>query len=162
MKKMEEHQQEQMETGHGISRRDVLLGLGAAAATMAFSENTMAAMPGHDHSKHSAQQPAVLDATNNCTDKGTRCISHCLVAWTESDLELAACAKKVNEMNAICGGFSKLLAANSNHIKAYAKICKAVCKECAKECRKHDMHIECRECAEACESLVKVINKNFA
>lgn len=155
-------QHDQVETAHGVSRRDVLLGLGAAAATMAYSGNATAAMPGHDHSKHSAQQPKVLDAVNNCTDKGTRCISHCLVAWTESDLELADCAKKVNEMNAICDGFSKILAANSNHVKSYAKICKAVCNECAKECRKHDKHIECRECAEACETLVKVINKNFA
>lgn len=161
MKKIEE-QQFKKQTDNGMSRRDVLLGLGAAAASMAFSENAMAAMPGHDHSKHSAQQPAVLEATNICTDKGTRCISHCLVAWNEGDLDLAACARKVNEMNAICGGFSKLLAANSNHVKAYAMICKAVCKECAKECRKHDMHIECRECAEACETLVKAINKNFA
>jgi len=155
-------QHNQAETGHGVSRRDVILGLGAAAATMAYSGSVTAAMPGHDHSKHSAQQPKVLDAVNNCTDKGTRCISHCLVAWTESDLELAACAKKVNEMNAICDGFSKILAANSNHVKSYAKICKAVCKECAKECRKHDKHIECRECGKACESLVKLINKNFA
>lgn len=154
-----DEQQEQMETTHGISRRDVLLGLGAAAATMAYSGNVTAAMPGHDHSKHSAQQPNVLDASNDCTDKGTRCISHCLVAWTESDLELAACAKKVNEMNAICDGFSKLLAANSKHVRAYAHICKAVCKECAKECRKHDKHVECRECAGACEALVKAINK---
>ena len=156
MKKIEE-QKDQMQSDHGISRRDVLLGLGAAAATMAYSGSASAAMPGHDHSKHSAQQPKVLDAVNDCTDKGTRCISHCLVAWTESDLELAACAKKVNEMNAICDGYSKLLAANSHHAKAYGKICKAVCKECAKECRKHEKHVECRECAEACESLVKVI-----
>ena len=156
MQKLDEKQQEQ-----GISRRDVLLGIGAAAATMAYSGNAMAAMPGHNHSKHSAQQPKVLEATNNCTDKGTRCISHCLVAWTESDLELAACAKKVNEMNAVCGAFAKLLAANSGHLKAYARICKSVCKECAKECRKHDKHIECRECAKACETLVKAINKSF-
>ena len=91
MKKVEE----QMEADHGISRRDVLLGLGTAAATMAYSGNVMAAMPGHDHSKHSAQHTNVLDASNNCTDKGTRCISHCLVAWTESDLELAAVQKKL-------------------------------------------------------------------
>ena len=157
MKKIDE-QPEQIQTGHGVSRRDVLLGLSAAAATMAYSGNVAASMPGHNHSKHSAQQPKVLNAVNNCTDKGTRCISHCLVAWTESDLELAACAKKVNEMNAICGGFAKLLAANSNHVKAYAKICKSVCKECAKECRKHDQHVECRECAEACDSLVKALS----
>lgn len=145
-----------------ISRRDILLGLGATAATLAVSGNAMAAMPGHDHSKHSAQQPAVLDAANNCTYKGTLCISHCLVAWNEGDLDLATCAKKVNEMNAICEGFSNLLAANSNHVKDYVKICKSVCKECAKECRKHDQHIECRECAKACEALIKTIDKNFA
>ena len=162
MKKIIEPHQEKIETDHGISRRDVLLGLGAAAATMAYSGSAMAAMPGHDHSKHSAQQPKVLDAVNDCTDKGTRCISHCLVAWNEGDLELASCAKKVNEMNAICGAFSMLLAANSGHLKAYSSICKSVCNECAKECRKHDKHIECKECADACESLVKAIDKNMA
>ena len=160
MKKNETKQSNEKDVS--ISRRDVLFGIGAAAATLALSENALAAMPGHNHSKHSAQQPDVLNAVNNCTDKGTRCISHCLVAWNEGDLDLAACAKKVNEMNAICGGFSKLLAANSNHVNAYAKICKSVCDECAKECRKHDQHVECRECAEACEALIKAINKSFA
>lgn len=96
--------------------------LGATAASLAVSSNAMATMPGHDHSKHSAQQPSVIDTVNNCTDISIRCISHCLVAWNEGDLELAACAKKVNEMNAICDGFSKLLAANSKHVKDYAKI----------------------------------------
>lgn len=146
-----------------ISRREILLGLSSVAA-MAVGGSAMAAMPdhNHDHSKHATQQPAVLDAANNCTDKGTRCISHCLIAWNEGDLELAACAKKVNEMNAICDGFSKLLAANSNHVKDYAKICASVCNECAKECRKHDKHDECRACAEACETLVKAIDKSFA
>jgi len=159
MKKIEKKQA--VEKDDGISRREMLLGIGTAAATLAFSGNTMAEMPGHDHSKHSAQKPKVLNAVNICTDKGTRCISHCLVAWNEGDLELAACAKKVNEMNAICGGFSKLLAANSGHVKAYASICKSVCTECAKECRKHDQHKECKECAVACETLVKTINKSF-
>ncbi len=144
-----------------ISRREILLGLGSVAA-MSLGANAMAAMPEHDHSKHATQQPAVLDAANNCTDKGARCISHCLTAWNEGDLELAACAKKVNEMNAICDGFSKLLAANSSHVKDYAKICTSVCNECAKECRKHEKHDECRACAEACEALVKAIDTHFA
>lgn len=137
----------------GLSRRDLLLGLGAAS--LAYAGNSLAAMPGHDHSQHSARQPKILDAVNTCVDKGHRCISHCLVSWTEGDLELADCAKKVNEMNAICEGFSKLLAANSHHVEDYARICRSVCDECAKECRKHDQHIECRDCAEACEALVK-------
>ena len=62
MKKLEEQQPSEVE--HGISRRDVLFGLGAAAATLAISENAIAAMPGHDHSKHSAQQPAITTFKN--------------------------------------------------------------------------------------------------
>lgn len=150
-----------VKASRGISRRELLLGLGAAA-TLAYTSKATAAMPGHDHSKHSAQHPKVLDAVNSCVDKGERCIAHCLVSWTEGDLELADCAKKVHEMNTICGAFTQLLASNSGYVKDYARICQSVCEECAKECRKHDQHIECRECAEACESLVKVIKKNMA
>ena len=151
----------QVDNNDGISRRELLLGLGAAAA-VAYSGNATAAMPGHDHSKHKAQQPGVLDAANNCIDKGQRCIAHCMVAWTEGDLELAQCAKKVHEMQAICGAFSYLLASNSKYLKEYSRICRSVCQECAKECRKHDEHHECRHCAEACEAIIKAIDKAFA
>ena len=50
-------QKEQLEAEQGISRRDLLVGLGAAAATVAYSGNALAAMPGHNHANHSAQQP---------------------------------------------------------------------------------------------------------
>jgi Cys-rich four helix bundle protein (predicted Tat secretion target) len=140
----------------GISRRDMLLGMGAAAA-VAYTGTAASAMPGHDHSKHSAQLPDVLDATNACLDTGQRCIAHCLVSFQEGDLELADCASKVHEMQAVCGAFSYLLAANSGYSKAYAGICKKVCEDCEKECRKHKEHIECKACADACLELVDQI-----
>ena len=145
-----------------ISRREVILGLGAAASTLALSGTSMAEMSGHDHSKHSAKRPDVLDAASDCIDKGDRCIAHCLAAWNHGDLSLAACASKVNEMLAICGGFTMLLASNSKYVEEYASLCSAVCEECAEECRKHDDHKECRECGEACEALVDAIEKSFA
>jgi Cys-rich four helix bundle protein (predicted Tat secretion target) len=145
----------------GISRRDVLLTMGAVASA-AYTGAAVAAMPGHNHSKHTAQHPEVLDAANNCLDKGQRCIAHCLVSFMEGDTTLAKCASKVHEMQAICGAFSYLLAASSVYAKQYASICTAVCEDCAKECREHDEHHECRECAEACESIVKAIGKSFA
>lgn len=144
------------EPGSGISRRNMLFGLGAAAA-MAYTGNAVSAMPGHDHSKHSAQLPDVLDAMNNCLDKGQRCIAHCLVAFREGDVDLADCASKAHEMQAICGAFSYLLAANSEYIKAYAGICEQVCKDCEKECLKHKEHIECKACADACAEAVDQI-----
>ena len=156
-----EIQQEELKD-HQIRRREVMLGLGAVASTLAFSGNTMAEMSGHDHSKHSAKYPAVLDAASNCTDKGYRCLAHCLAAWNHGNLDLAECANKVNEMIAVCGGFTMLLASNSSYVNEYAKMCSSVCKDCADECRKHDDHLECRECAEACEELIDQIKINFA
>jgi Cys-rich four helix bundle protein (predicted Tat secretion target) len=152
---------ENMQHKQGISRRDVLLAMGAAASA-AYTGSAVAAMPGHNHSKHTARYPEVLDAANICLDKGQRCIAHCLVSFVEGDTTLAKCASKVHEMQAICGAFSYLLAANSVYSKEYAGICSAVCEDCAKECREHDEHHECRECAEACESIVKAIGKSFA
>ena len=138
-----------------LSRRKVLLGMGAAA--MAYAGNAMSAMPGHDHSKHSAQLPDLLDALNTCLDKGQRCIAHCLVAFKEGDVALAECAAKTHEMQAICDGFSYLVASNSEYIKDYAKVCEKVCNDCEKECLKHKEHIECKACADACAAVVDQI-----
>ncbi len=144
------------DSSNDISRREMLLGMGAVAA-MAYSGSAVSAMPGHDHSKHSAQLPELLDATNTCLDKGQRCIAHCLVAFQEGDTQLADCASKVHEMQAVCSGFSYLLAANSTYVKEFAKICERVCTDCEKECRKHEEHVECKQCAEACAATVDAI-----
>lgn len=141
----------------GISRRNMLLGLGAMA-TATYAGTAASAMQGHDHSKHTAQLPDILNAANSCLDKGQRCIAHCLVSFQEGSTDLAVCASKVHEMQAICGAFSYLLAANSNYIKAYASVCEQVCKDCEKECRKHEQHVECKACAEACAEMVDQIN----
>jgi Cys-rich four helix bundle protein (predicted Tat secretion target) len=152
-----------------LNRREVLIGMGAAAVGMSAVANASeggdhsqhADHKKHDHSKHSPQQPTVLDAVNGCLDKGQRCITHCLAAFQEGDLALADCAAKVHEMQAICAAFSYLLAANSGHIEAAAALCDAVCEECADECRKHDHHVECRECAEACETTIAEVRQVF-
>lgn len=141
----------------GISRREILWGIGAVA-TATYAGAAVSAMPGHDHSKHTAQLPDLLNATNECLDKGRRCIAHCLVSFQEGDLELADCAAKAHEMQAICGAFSYLLAANSKYVKAYAGVCEQVCKDCETECMKHKVHVECKACGEACAELVKQIS----
>jgi Cys-rich four helix bundle protein (predicted Tat secretion target) len=145
----------------GINRREVLLAMGAAA-TAAYAGSATAAIQGHDHSSHKPQHEDVLEATNDCTDKGQRCIAHCLVSFVEGDTELAKCAGKVHEMQAICGAFSSLVTANSVYSKDYAKICIAACEDCEKVCREHDEHFECKDCADACAALVKAIKKSMA
>ena len=161
MKNSDNSSPENKQKENGISRRDVLLGMGAAAS-LAYAGAASAAMPGHDHSKHTAQQPDVLDATNVCLDKGQRCIAHCLVSFTEGDTELADCAIKAHEMQEICSAFSSLLAGNSTYVKEYSAICKNVCKDYAKECRKHEKHIECMACAEACDDIVAAIQLHLS
>ena len=145
----------------GVSRRDLLVGMGAMA-TMAYAGSATAAMKGHDHSKHSTQLTDLMDAVNSCTDKGRRCIAHCLVSFVEGDTELAECASKVHEMMAVCGGFSYLVASNSGYTKEYSKICLTVCEDCAKECEKHDEHKECKACAEACNDVIDAIKLSLA
>lgn len=140
----------------GVSRRDMLLGMGAAA-TMAYAGTASAKKSMHDHSKHTAQKPEVLNAANMCVDKAQRCIAHCLVSFQEGSTELAVCASKVHEMQEVCSAFSYLLSANSTYNKEFSRISKKVCEDCADECRKHDKHHECRACAEACEDLVDAI-----
>ncbi len=152
----EKSSREHQESTSIVSRRDMLFGMGAAAA-LAYAGNAVSAMPGHDHSKHRAQQPDLLDAVNNCLDKGQRCITHCLVSFKEGDVKLADCAAKVHEMQAICSAFSYLLTANSEYIKSYAGICEKVCEDCEKECMKHKEHIECKDCGEACAAVVDQI-----
>ena len=161
MSKHESTQTTQNEKKHPeMSRRELLIGMGAAAAA-AYAGSAVSAMPDHDHSKHTAQQPALLDAINACVDKGERCIAHCLVSFQEGDTELADCAAKVHEMQAICGAYSYLLAANSKYSKAYAAVCKQVCEDCEKECKKHEKHVECDACAKACAEVVDQISLIF-
>jgi Cys-rich four helix bundle protein (predicted Tat secretion target) len=143
----------------GISRRELLLSMGAAA-TMAYTGSAMAEESHehvHDHSKHATQLTDLMDAINACTDKGRRCIAHCMVSFTEGDTDLAQCASKAHEMLSICEGFAYLVASNSTYIKDYASVCEKVCRDCAEECKKHDQHIECDACARACDDVVDAI-----
>ena len=160
MTENEPNTQKKMNTGRGLNRREVLLAM-SAVATTAYTGTAMAAMKGHDHSKHKPQHEDVLRATHDCTDKGQRCIAHCLVSFVEGDTELAECASKVHEMQAICEAFSYLLASNSTYVNDYAGICVAACEDCEEVCREHEQHFECRDCADACQALVKAIKQSM-
>jgi Cys-rich four helix bundle protein (predicted Tat secretion target) len=156
-------QEQEIREPEGISRRNLLIGAGAMAAALASGAAQAGDHAGHRHEDHATRYPELLDAVNRCLDKGQRCIAHCLVSFKEGDTSLAACASKVHEMEAVCNGFSYLVASNSVYTKDYAKICKQVCSDCEKECRKHeDKHLECQECAEACAQIVKSIDAAFA
>ena len=155
-----------------ISRRNVLLGLGAATAAV-YSGSSIAASEHkhdhsmhnhgkHDHSKHMPKYIDVLSVANDCVDKAQRCIAHCLVSFQEGDTTLADCAAKVSEMKSICTTFSMLLTANSTYLKSYADICTQVCGDCEKICREHDKHVECKNCADSCGDMIDQIKLHIS
>lgn len=145
------------------TRRELLVGMGAAAIAFAPMAGAMSNEHKHghkhDHSKHKPQHENLLSFVNDCLDKGQRCISHCLTMFQEGDVSVADCAAKVHEMLAVCRATSYLLTANSSHIKSIIHTCRALCHECAVECEKHKEHHECRACMEACESTVAAIDE---
>ena len=146
----------------GMSRREFLVGAGAVASLAASGAAFGAAAQVHDHASHAPRHPALLAAVNDCVAKGQSCIAHCLVTFKEGDMSLADCAAKVHEMDVVCKAFSYLLAANSSYLLDYSALCSEVCKDCEDECRKHDQHIECKACADACAEVIADIKKAFA
>jgi Cys-rich four helix bundle protein (predicted Tat secretion target) len=154
-----------------ITRRELLIGAGAAATALAGSavyasdagKHQHGDHAGHRHEDHTPRHPQLLDQVNNCIDKGRRCISHCLVAFKEGDTSLAECAAKTHEMEAICQAFAYLVTSNSIYLKDQARICATVCADCEEACKEHaDHHAECRDCAKACRDVVKAIETLLA
>ena len=138
-----------------MERREALKSAGLIAVA-AMASRSMAA--DHDHHMHGAGskfQP-LIEAAGTCIQKGEACLSHCLMLLGDGDKEMAACAKSVNEMMAICRSLESLASQGSRYAMALAKVAMDSCKSCEDECRKHEnKHAECKACAESCADCFK-------
>lgn len=141
-----------------MNRRDVLQGSGAltlAAVTglAAMASSARAAEP-HDHHHHhhgvAANYSDLAHSATHCVMLGEACIDHCLDLLAQGDKSLAACAKSVEQLLAICNALRQMATYKSAHVPRLAKLAMDVCKECETECRKHKEHEACRACADAC------------
>jgi Cys-rich four helix bundle protein (predicted Tat secretion target) len=149
-----------------MNRRE-LLGAAIAAAPVALAVS--AAFAGEDehaghmeHMDHSAHMGAagLAEAARKCVAAGDACMSHCLALFVAGDNSVAACAKSVYQMSAMCTALARLASANSPHLAALAKVCREVCLDCEKECRKHEKeHAECKACAESCAACAEECKK---
>lgn len=148
-----------------MNRRELFAAAGAAALITAAGAAHAAGEHDHDHSGHGAPASAtpnakLLAAAGECGRAGQVCLSHCLNLIAAGDTSVAACAKTVNQMLAMCDALGRLAAADSPHLTAFAKVCQAVCADCEKECRKHEAHhAECKACAESCAACVEECKK---
>lgn len=149
-----------------MNRREFIATTGAGAAVALFAQTAMAAeQGGHNHgAAPNTPQPgrprggphprqALLQATSHCLTVGQICLQHTMMMLSTGDIAMAACAKSVSDMGAVCAALQHLAAADSPHLPALAKVAAEVCDTCEKECRKHEaMHFICKECAEACKA----------
>jgi Cys-rich four helix bundle protein (predicted Tat secretion target) len=117
-----------------------------------------------DHVAHAHLQHAKLsEAARNCVSAGDLCVSHCLALFTMGETSVAACAKSVYQMSAMCEALARLASASSEHLPALAKVCHETCLDCEKECRKHEKEHEiCKACAESCKTCAEECKKVMA
>jgi hypothetical protein len=75
-------------------------------------------------------------------------------------MTMAGCGKAVHDMHAAMVGLAALSASGSAHLPTFAKAAAELCVDCERECRKHaEMHVVCKECADACSRTIAACAK---
>ena len=131
-----------------MQRRQLLAGLGAAAAATAIP-NAAAQAPHHHHGAGAYQ--TLADTAGDCVSKGEVCLTHCYDLLSQGDKSMASCAKSVREMLALCGALRSIASQEAPTLPKLAAVALDACTRCEAECRKHEeMHPPCKTCADAC------------
>ena len=146
------------EAAEKVSRRVLLGGAGAVAASLGMGLTGLAGAQEHVHQGTGGDR-GLIGAAIHCIEEGEICLDHCMDTFQAGDLELATCARVVNELSIACTALAKLAAHGSNHLKAMARVTVAVCRDCKTECLKHAQHPECLECAASCDPCVEECEK---
>jgi Cys-rich four helix bundle protein (predicted Tat secretion target) len=136
-----------------------MLGAIGALAMAGVAANAAAQQHDHHHQHGHASNKfgPLAAAAADCVVKGDACLDHCLSLLADGDKPMAACAKSVNQMLAVCGAVQKLGAQNAPFTGKMVKLALEVWAECEKECRKHEKkHAECKACADACAECIKL------
>ncbi len=143
-----------------MERRELLLaasgialtGIGAAAAAEQAAGHEM------EHHHH-AGGSALGDSAIHCVRAAELCLAHCFDMLAKGNKELAACARSVAGLEAVCHALAVLAAQNSPLLPRYAAVARDVCKACEDECRKHAEHAPCKACADACATCAQECSK---
>jgi len=143
-----------------MNRREALLS-GVALAGVAIAGRLQAAEMSHEHHHHNMSVNAgLISAAADCIQKGQVCINHCLYLLGQGNKEMAACAKSVSQMLAICGALQSLANQESSYLPKMAALAKDACDACEDECKKHsEKHEACKACGESCAACAKECRK---
>lgn len=140
-----------------MDRRQVLLA--TTGVVMAAAANAATTDQAEEHHHHPMGGSPLLDSANHCVKTGELCQAHCFDRLAEGDKALAACARSVSALIAVCGALATLAAQNSPLLPHLASVAKEQCNACEEECRKHEKHPPCKACAEACADCAKECTK---
>jgi len=141
-----------------MNRREVLLG-SVALAGAAIVNRVQAAEGEHHHHDMSANA-GLISAAADCIQKGQVCLNHCLYLLGQGDKDMAACAKSVNQMLALCTALQQLANQESAYLPKLAALAMDACNKCDDECKKHaDKHEACKACGESCAACSKECKK---
>jgi Cys-rich four helix bundle protein (predicted Tat secretion target) len=149
-----------------MNRREALMsGLALAGAAIVGRAQAEEMKMDHEHHHHHdmSANAGLLTAVADCIQKGQVCLNHCLYLLGQGDKEMAACAKSVSQMLAICGSLQALANQESAFLPKLAAIAKDACDVCEDECKKHyDKHEACKACGESCAACAKECRKIVA
>ena len=137
-----------------MDRRHLLMT--ATGLALAAGSVTAMAESADAHHHHGAEGSPLVDSALHCVKTGDLCEAHCFDLLAEGDKAMAACARSVSGLIAVCGALAVLAAQNSPLLPRYAGVAKDVCKACEEECRKHaEKHAPCKACMDACDACAK-------
>ena len=110
----------------------------------------------------SAEESAVIAALSHCDDVGEACLTHCLALLSAGDTSMAACARAVREMLAVCRATRTLLQSRSALAAAQLAVCRDACSACRATCQAHAAHhAQCGACAQSCAAAIAAIDALF-
>lgn len=146
-----------------MDRRELLLGgtaalsMLAAAPALAGKTKATTAMPMMEHHHHGSTAGSKLAASAaDCIQTGQVCLNHCLQLLADGDKMMAACARTISDVLAVCGALQQLANANSPFLPKLAAVAREACQACSDECKKHaEMHEQCKACMDSCDACVR-------
>ncbi len=135
-----------------MDRRTLIQTAGTAALTAFAAAAAAQATDPHAHHHHGGSpNEALIASASACLTTGQACLAHCLVLLGDGEKEMAACARSVNQLLAVCDALQKVAIQQGSMLKDLARVAAKTCEACEKECRKHaSKHAECKACAESC------------
>lgn len=90
-------------------------------------------------------------------------MTHCIEILASGDASMAACARAVRDMLAVCATSRSLILTGSSFAGQQVALCREACVICRGECLPHaEHHASCGACAEACAAATAAIDALLA